>query len=99
MRDRSRRTTWCRRTSIYRDRIGEVYSVTFNPAHRWFYYPAMSPSEVLLIKTYDSSEDGRARFTAHTAFTHPTTAPGAAARESIEVRALVCLRTPDGRCG
>ena len=79
---------------IYRDRIGEVYSVTYNPAHRWFYYPAMSPDEALLIKTYDSSEDGRARFTAHTAFTDPRTAPGAAARESIEVRALVFFRPP-----
>lgn len=74
---------------IYPDRTGEVYSLTYNPRHRWFYYPAMAPDEVLLIKTYDSLEDGRARFTAHTAFDDPTTRPGAAPRESIEVRALV----------
>jgi hypothetical protein len=74
---------------VYPDRIGEVYSLTYNPEHRWFYYPAMSPGEVLLIKTYDSLEDGRARFTAHTAFDDPETGPGAAPRESIEVRALV----------
>src|SRR5262249_44023516 len=52
---------------VYPDRLGEVYSLTYNPRHRWFYYPAMAPHEVLLIKTYDSIEDGRARFTAHTA--------------------------------
>lgn len=74
---------------VYPDRVGEVYSLTYNPGHRWFYYPAMPPDEVLLIKTYDSLEDGRARFTAHTAFEDPTTVPGARARESIEVRALL----------
>ena len=74
---------------IYRDRLGEVYSLTYNPRHRWFYYPAMGPGEVLLIKTYDSLEDGRARFTAHTAFDDPNTPPEPAPRESIEVRALV----------
>jgi len=74
---------------IYRDRLGEVYSLTYNPRHRWFYYPTMTPSEVLLIKTYDSLEDGRARFTAHTAFDDPNTPPDAAPRESIEVRSLV----------
>jgi hypothetical protein len=74
---------------VYPDRVGEVYSLTYNPEHRWFYYPAMAPGEVLLIKTYDSLEDGRARFTAHTAFDDPTTASDAAPRESIEVRALI----------
>jgi len=73
---------------VYPDRVGEVYSVTYNPGHRWFYYPAMQPGEALLIKTYDSLEDGRARFTAHSACDDPGTAP-AAARRSIEVRALV----------
>jgi len=73
---------------VYRDRLGEVYSVTYNPRHRWFYYPAMAPDEALLIKTYDSCEDGRARFTAHTSFDEPNTPSDAAPRESIEIRAL-----------
>src|SRR5262249_61159810 len=73
---------------VYPDRLGEVSPLTYNPGHRWFYYPAMAPHEVLLIKTYDSIEDGRARFTAHTAFDDPTSPPGAAPRDSIEVRAL-----------
>jgi len=44
---------------------------------------------VLLLKCYDSLDDGRARFTAHSAFEDPTTPPHAAARESIEARMLV----------
>jgi hypothetical protein len=43
-------------------------------------------SEVLLLKCYDSAEDGRACFTAHTAFDDPTSPPEAAPRESMETR-------------
>jgi hypothetical protein len=71
----------------YRDRLGEVYSLRFNPAHRWFYYPAMRADEALLLKCYDS-DPARARFTAHSAFEDPTSPPNAAPRESIEVRTL-----------
>jgi len=73
----------------YPDRTGEVYSLAFNPAHRWFYFPRMRADEVMLLKCYDSLADGRARFTAHGAFDDPTTRPSAPARESIEVRTLV----------
>ena len=72
----------------YPDRIGEVHSLAYNPAHRWFFVPRMEAAEVLLLKCYDSADDGRARFTAHGAFEDPTTRPGAPARESIEVRTL-----------
>jgi hypothetical protein len=74
---------------VYQHRVGETYSVTYNSSHRWFYFPDMQRNEALLIKCYDSEEDGRARFTAHTAFDDPTSPPDAAPRESIEVRALV----------
>ena len=67
----------------------EVYMVRFNPTHRWFYFPDMETNEVLLIKGFDSMEDGRARFTAHAAFEDPTAPSFAPARESIEARALV----------
>ena len=73
---------------IYRDRTGEVYSVAYNPNHRWFYFPQMQANEVLLLKCYDS-DPARTRFTAHTAFADPTSAHDAPARESIEVRTLV----------
>jgi len=74
---------------IYPDKVGETYRFTYNPNHRWFYYPNLERGEAILLKCYDSQEDGRARFTAHTSFDDPTSGPGAPARESIEVRALV----------
>lgn len=74
---------------VYQDRIGEIYYVKSNPAHRWFYVPAMRNEEILLIKCYDSVTDGRARFVPHSAFVDPTTPAGALPRESIELRTLV----------
>jgi hypothetical protein len=74
---------------VYRDKVGEVYRFTYNPQHRWSYFPRLERDEVILLKCYDSKEDGRARFSAHSAFDDPTSPPDAATRESIEVRALV----------
>lgn len=74
---------------IYRDRLGETYGVRHNPAHRWFYYPAMTADEAMVFKCYDSATDGRARWTAHSAFDDPTSPADARPRESIEIRTLV----------
>src|SRR3984893_12391237 len=74
---------------VYRDRVGEIYGFLSNPNHRWFYFPRMERNEAILLKCYDSMDDGRARFTAHTSFEDPSSPPSAAARESIEARALV----------
>jgi hypothetical protein len=74
---------------VYSDRMGEIYYVKYNPAHRWFYAPAMRDEEIMLIKCYDSAEDGRARFVPHSAFMDPTTPARAPPRESIELRTLV----------
>jgi len=72
----------------YPDRIGQTSAITYNPAHRWYWFPRMRPDEALVFKVYDSLKDGRARFTAHTAFEDPTTPPHARPRESIEIRTL-----------
>jgi len=77
---------------IYPNRRGETYSVKYNPAHRWFYFPEMTPDEALLLKCYDSATDGRTRFGPHTAFVDPTTPADAPPRESIELRTLVFYR-------
>ncbi|BCW90984.1 hypothetical protein sos41_41610 [Alphaproteobacteria bacterium SO-S41] len=74
---------------IYPDKIGETYGVAYNPGHRWFYYPDLRPDEAILIKSFDSSSDGRSRFTPHTAFADPASRTSPKPRESIEVRALV----------
>ncbi|WP_295642213.1 CmcJ/NvfI family oxidoreductase [uncultured Methylibium sp.] len=72
----------------YRERTGEIYVMRWSPKHRWVYFPQMEASQALLLKTYDSETDGRARFMGHTAFEDPTTPPGAPKRESIEVRTM-----------
>ena len=74
---------------VYPDRVGEIYQVAHSPAQRWYSYPGMTADEALLLKGYDSSTDGRARFTPHTAFDDPNSPTDAAPRESIEVRTFV----------
>jgi hypothetical protein len=74
---------------IYRDRVGEIYGLTFNPLHRWYYVPAMRAEEVLLLKCFDSARDGRARFMPHTSFDDPAAPADRPGRESIELRSLV----------
>jgi hypothetical protein len=72
----------------YPNRIGQTYAVTYNPDHRWYWFPLMRREEALVFKVYDSLQDGRARFTAHTAFNDPSAPAGARPRESIEIRTL-----------
>ncbi len=70
------------------DRVGEIYLLQHNPAHRWTYFPRMTRDEALVFKVYDSETDGRARWCAHSSFDDPTTAVDAPPRESIEIRAF-----------
>ena len=75
---------------VYRDRRGETYNLTYNPTQRWFYAPEMRADEVLLLKCFDSRDDGAvSRFAPHTAFTDPTAPPDAPPRESIELRTFL----------
>lgn len=74
---------------IYRDRVGEIYALFYNEAHRWFYAPVMIRDEILLLKCFDSAHDGRARFMPHTSFDDPTVPAEKPPRESIELRTLV----------
>ncbi len=73
---------------VYPDRRGEVYHSTYNPEHRWYYFPNMQRNEAIVFKTFDSERDGRARWTAHCAFDDPNSPPDAPPRESIEMRTL-----------
>jgi hypothetical protein len=75
-------------TLHYRDRDGEIYVMRYAPQHRWWYFPRMTPQNVILLKTYDSATDGRARFIGHSAFEDPSTPPDAPMRESIEIRTM-----------
>lgn len=69
-----------------KDRVGEIHLATYNPDHRWYYFPLMADDEVLLIKTYDSAVEGDGHATIHVAFEDPTSAPDARPRESVETR-------------
>jgi len=88
----------------YQNRIGENYFARYSPRHRWYYYPAATRDEALLIKQWDSAGplarssgaegDGSAptapcTFSFHSAFDDPTTPADAPDRWSIEVRCLV----------
>lgn len=69
-------------------RIGQTYTLTHNPAHRWYWFPRMECDEALIFKAYDSRTDGCARWTPHVAIDDPSAPPDARPRESIEVRAF-----------
>ena len=70
------------------DRVGEIYVIQHNPAHRWTWFPRMTRDEALVFKVYDSETDGRARWGGHSSFDDPNTPQGAPPRESIEIRAF-----------
>ena len=87
----------------YADRIGENYFAKHADAHRWYFYPALTRDEALLIKQWDSAggfaRSGGARadamtpdapctFSFHSAFEDPTSPPDAPDRWSIEVRCI-----------
>ena len=72
----------------YPNRVGQTYSVKYNPEHQWYWFPRMRRDEALVFKVYDSMKEGTARWTAHTAFDDPTTPANAKPRESIEIRTL-----------
>ena len=71
---------------VFPDRVGEIYQLAHAPDQRWYWAPGMQRDEVLLIKGWDSLDDGRARFTPHGAFQLEDQDPKAPPRESIEVR-------------
>ena len=72
----------------YPNRVGQTYAITYDPAQKWYWFPRMRREEAIVFKVYDSLKDGRARWTAHTAFEDPTSPPDARPRESIEIRTL-----------
>ena len=88
----------------YQDRVGENYFSKHASRHQWYYYPAMTRDEALLIKQWDSAgplarskgadsdstnPQAPCTFSFHSAFHDPKTPPDAPARWSIEVRCVV----------
>lgn len=88
----------------YADRVGENYFARYAPRHRWYFYPALTRDEVILIKQWDSAgplarSQGRqadassgedpCTFSFHSAFEDSTAPADAPDRWSIEVRCAV----------
>lgn len=82
---------WVAADIFYPDRAGEIYLGRYANGHTWYYYPVMSPDEVLVFKSYDSRLDCPVRMTPHCAFDDPTAPADAPLRKSIETRCLVIL--------
>jgi hypothetical protein len=64
------------------------YMSKYSPAHRWYYYSAMQPDEVLLFQGHNFNPGDR-KLVMHTAFEDPSCPPDAPPRESIEARFFV----------
>ena len=63
----------------------ETFSVAASERQRWYYYPSMTPDDVLVIKSFDS-EGVVGRSCPHASFAHPN--PKGEPRRSIELRVL-----------
>lgn len=66
------------------------FVLAYNPRHRWYYYPAMQPHEVIAFRLCDTGEKS-VHMTAHTAFDDPTSIPGTPKRISYELRTIAVL--------
>jgi cephamycin C biosynthesis protein len=81
----------------------ENYSVRYRSCHRWFYWSALTPRELILLKCHDSASrllmsDGEhgdaiqadvAGLSPHTSFVDPTAATEGRLRTSLEMRVLL----------
>ena len=69
--------------------VGEIQLAVHDPEHRWYYYSAMRPPEVLLFKTFDSVDGGVTPCSIHSSIRLPDPPVDARPRESVESRVFV----------
>ncbi len=75
---------------IYDDRVGETTRFTYRPEHEWYWIPQQRPTEVSMLKCYDSVTDGSvSRWSFHTACVDPTAPDDAPCRKNVVVRSFV----------
>jgi hypothetical protein len=75
---------------IYDDRVGETTRFTYSADHEWYWFPQQKPTEVSMLKCYDSVTDGSvSRWSFHTACVDPTAPDDAPCRKNVVVRSLV----------
>jgi len=75
---------------VYDDRVGETTRFTYRPDHEWYWIPNQKPTEVSMLKCYDSITDGSvSRWSFHTACIDPTAPDDAPCRKNLVVRSYV----------
>ncbi len=75
---------------IYDDRVGETTRFTYSPEHEWYWFPRQAPTEVSMLKCYDSVTDGSvSRWSFHSACIDPTAPADARCRKNVVVRSFV----------
>ena len=75
---------------IYDDRVGETTRFTNRPDHEWYWIPQQTPTEVSMLKCYDSVIDGSvSRWSFHSACIDPTAPADARCRKNVVVRSYV----------
>ena len=74
------------------------YRLAYNPKQRWYYFPRMKPTEMLVFKQYDTREqDPTRRQVYHGAIPDPNTTDDTPLRQTIEVRVLALFEKEDNR--
>ena len=76
---------------IFPDRTGEIYHIAYSDKHNWCWVSEMTDNEILLLKGWDSIDDGRVKYTPHGAFDLPNQLDTDPPRESIEARIFLIL--------
>ena len=75
---------------VYDDRVGETTRFTYRPGHEWYWFPQQKPTEVSMLKCYDSVTDGSvSRWSFHSACIDPTAPDHAPCRRNVVVRSFV----------
>ncbi|MDA1075158.1 MAG: CmcJ/NvfI family oxidoreductase [Proteobacteria bacterium] len=75
---------------VYDDRVGETTRFTYRPEHEWYWFPQQQPTEVSMLKCYDSITDGSvSRWSFHTASIDPSAPEDAPCRKNVVVRSYV----------
>jgi hypothetical protein len=75
---------------IYDDRVGETTRFTHRRNHEWYWFPQQKPTEVSMLKCYDSVTDGSvSRWSFHSACTDPTAPEDAPCRKNLVARAFI----------
>ena len=75
---------------VYDDRVGETTRFTYRPNHEWYWLPEQTPTEVSMLKCYDSVTDGSvSRWSFHSACIDPTAPDDAPCRKNVVVRSFI----------